>query len=815
MVGFSSENWFTDSGFYPYEIGQSCRFNRAQSSFMSRAPSSAGNKKTFTWSGWVKFCNSASYRLFGSGTATDEVTDFHMDGTDGNLRFRDRSGDNLRKETTAKLRDVGAWYHIVCAVDVTQASNSNRVKIYINGTLQTSFSQDDTFVNRNTYINRTGGNGMVLGKRSFDDASLLDGYMAEVHFIDGTQLTADTFGETKEGVWIPKAVTGVTYGTNGFYLKFDQTGTGTASASTIGADSSGNTNHFTSSGLASTDSNLPDSPTNNFAVMSPIDKQSQVTLTEGNLKVRTSTTGGGYKVRGTMQLSGKVYFEGLIGAVGGDIGSWFGIADNSDGITDFNSSRRNGFYYNASDMRKAVDGSFSVISSGAVSANDIIGLAYNFDDNEFSIYRNNSAVLTDATFTNDVGFSPIADLYRNDSTDTGFIFNFGQDSSFAGAKTAQNNSDQNGHGDFYYSPPSGYLALCTANLPEPTISPLNGDQPSDYFNSLLFDGTGSSPTSFTGVGFQPDLLWIKRRDNASNGHHIWYDAIRGGTNALRSSTTGAEAQFGDTVITAFGADGFTIQGTDGPNASGYNNVAWNWLGANGTTTNDASATSVGSIDSVYSANTTAGFSIVSYTGTGSAATVAHGLGAVPKAMIIKNRDTASTSWIVYHESIGATKCLFLEETSAVATTSATFNNTAPTSSVFTVNTSNSINKSGDDLIAYCFAEVEGYSKIGSYSGNQDADGVFVYTGFRPSFVLGKSSSSSGDNWYIFDNKRDPINSVGKDLNPDDYAAEATSTYMDFVSNGIKFRSSSGLVNDSTTFIYMAFAEMPFKYANAR
>ena len=811
LVG-SSQYFFGDTGFYGYEISQSCRVSEPSTAYLSRAVSSAGNRKTFTFSTWLKRCHTESSALFSSGTSATELTQINIMG-DGQLRFRDRTGgDNLKKTTTALLRDLSAWYHIVCGVDLTQASNSNRVKLYINGTLQTLLDDDSTFINRNTYINKSGDNGAVVGKRAYDTASLFDGYLTETHFVDGTQLTADTFGETKEGVWIPKAVTGVTYGTNGFYLKFNQTGTGTASASTIGADSSGNTNHLTSSGFASTDSNLPDSPTNNFATFNSNYNHTGGSLSEGNLKVATGTSEYGPALSTFAQSSGKWYAEFAFTSTSGDtrIG---GVRVNTALSTTYDTGNSGSFAYRQNDGDKKIDGTET--SYGATwSASDIIGIALNLDDNEVTFYKNNAS---QGTFSITGGEYFIA-LSDGDSGAGGnYLVNFGQDSSFAGAKTAQNNADQNGRGDFYYSPPSGYLALCSANLPEPTISPLDGEQPSDYFNTYLFDGTGSSPTAFTGVGFQTDLLWIKRRDNASNGHHIWYDAIRGGTNALRSSTTGAEAQFGDTVITAFGADGFTIQGTDGPNASGYNNVAWNWLGANTTASN-----SDGSITSTVSANTTAGFSIVSYTGTGSSTTVGHGLGSVPDLLIIKRRNSAR-EWYVWNSVSAGTGYLYLNDTAAL-NTDANRNDrigngssyVAPTASLITLGTSGDVNGSSDTYIMYCFRSIEGYSKIGSYTGNGSTDGTFVYTGFSPAWVMVKKSTTTGS-WGIFDNKRDPNNVVKGQLYANLSNAESTATEeMDSLSNGFKLRSTGSLSNDDgATVIYMAFAEMPFKYANAR
>ena len=327
------------------------------------------------------------------------------------------------------------------------------------------------------------------------------------------------------------------------------------------------------------------------------------------------------------------------------------------------------------------------------------------------------------------------------------------------------------------------------------------DKPDDYFNTILYTGTGAT-NAITGVGFQPDWVWIK--DRGSNSHRLT-DSVRGATKILYSDLDFAEVIDADT-IQSFDADGFTLEGSVSDfSASGYNYVGWNWL-ANGAGVSNTA----GSITSTVSANTTSGFSIVSYTGTGSAATIGHGLSTSPSMILIKNRTTAY-SWIVYHKSLGATKNLYLDLTGASDISSIQFNDTEPTSSVFSVGTSLATNKSSDSIIAYCFAEKKGFSKFGSYIGNGNANGPFVYTGFKPAFVL-VDNKNQADDWYMFDNKRSSFNQVQANLKPNANAAEASSTSyaFDFLSNGFKLRSSTGAVNNNTdTLIYMAFAENPF------
>ena len=333
------------------------------------------------------------------------------------------------------------------------------------------------------------------------------------------------------------------------------------------------------------------------------------------------------------------------------------------------------------------------------------------------------------------------------------------------------------------------------------------DSPAKHFNTKLYTGNGST-RSITGVGFQPDWTWTKKR-NGTTGHRL-VDAVRGVTKALFTNGTNTESTEAN-GLTAFASDGYAL-GTDG----NYNNssdtyVSWNWLGANGTTSN-----SDGSITSTVSANQTAGFSIVSYTGNATAgATIGHGLGATPQWVIVKNRDNAQ-NWFNYHIGIGATKVIYLDLTNASQTLTQGWNDTAPTSSVVSLGTEAGTNQSGSNMIAYCFAEKQGYSKFGSYTGNGNADGTFVYTGFKPAWLMVKPIDAS-DNWVMFDNKRH--NALNSSVSPyffyaNKNFAETTDTkLLDFVSNGFKIRSSGNTVNRTSTFIYMAFAESPLVNSN--
>jgi len=335
------------------------------------------------------------------------------------------------------------------------------------------------------------------------------------------------------------------------------------------------------------------------------------------------------------------------------------------------------------------------------------------------------------------------------------------------------------------------------------------DDPTIYFNTKLYTGNGGT-NAITGVGFQPDWVWCKRRDSSA-AHYVW-DVVRGAATQLYPASASSEDAGQTNGLSAFGSDGFTLGSDAGPNANSGTYASWNWK-AGTSFSNDASATGVGSIDSAGSVNTTAGFSITSYTGTGSAATVAHGLGAVPQVYILKNR-SSSAGWTSYFEPLGNTKFLQLDTTGAAGTATEAFNNTSPTSSVFSIGTDTSTNNNTDNFIAYVFAEKKGYSKFGSYTGNGNADGTFVYTGFKPAFVIIKPSSYS-NSWLILDNKRNTFNPTNTRLEADGSGADYSGLdYTDFLSNGFKIRTSNSHPNNSGgTLIYMAFAESPFVNSN--
>ena len=366
-------------------------------------------------------------------------------------------------------------------------------------------------------------------------------------------------------------------------------------------------------------------------------------------------------------------------------------------------------------------------------------------------------------------------------------------------------SDENGYGSFEYAPPSGYLALCTQNLAtelSPTI-----DDGSQYFNTVLYTGNGSTQ-SITGVGFQPDWTWFKERSSTS-GHEV-YDSTRGATKLLSPNTTDAEGT-NASALTSFDSDGFSVGSGGAVNENSQTYVGWNWKANAGSTSSNTD----GSITSTVQANTTAGFSIVTFTGTGLDATVGHGLNVAPDMVIVKSRD-AARNWPIYHRSLGGDDSLKLNLTDATTTGLDCWNDLDPTSTVVHLGTTGGSNVSGEDAVMYCFHSVEGYSKFGKYTGNGSSDGTFVYTGFRPSWVMTKGASTA-QAWSMRDNKRDSFNSAQKAIyaNASDAESDNVNNSIDLLSNGFKIRNQFGTENQSgQTFIYMAFAENPFVSSTA-
>jgi hypothetical protein len=791
-----------------YSIDNSLRFNDGDTPRLDKTFSTS-NRKTWTWSCWVKrsTVSNANQRLISYFIAPNQ-TFIRIDSSD---RFEFFAG-GYKIVSSAKLRDVSAWYHLQISIDTTQATASNRAKMYING-VQINDFDTATYVPQNTDTFFNYGATQICGDDSASPNEVFDGYMAEMHFIDGQQLDASSFGEfdADSGIWKPISYSG-SYGTNGFYLDFENSGS-------LGADQSGNGNNFTPTNLASTDQTT-DTPTNNFATLNSLHRYTD-RFSEGNLKLNgVQKTGTPVELQTSTlgATSGKWYWEVKFEWTG-SLASTFariGIGTELSVPPNPNSSNDEGSVVMI-EANKGATLSFRNLNSSpttnttgfnTLDPDDIFMFALDIDNKKLFIGKNgtwyNSAdpvAGTNAqayswTFSNgDITF-PVIAFYSGDTASNTYnhtlLPNFGNPA----FSISSGNSDGNGYGNFEYAPPSGYLALCTQNLATelfPTI-----DDGSQYFNTVLYTGNGST-NNITGVGFQPGFVWTKLRSQA--GSHSLADVIRGGTAVLRSDLTDAEVTRAN-HIQSFDSDGFTL-GPDGTsNLSGRTNVAWNWKANAGSTSSNTD----GSITSTVQANTTAGFSIVTYTGNGTASTIGHGLGVKPKVVILKNRSSA-TDWLYLTDVIdGSNDLLNLNQTGAKSDSGLAF-----TSTTFATGSGGGSGGSGSNYVAYCFAEIEGYSKFNKYTGNGSTDGTMINLSFRPAWVLYKKSSAT-ENWHIVDNKRDTLNPNSFGIDPNTAGAEANDAnlQMDFLSNGFKLRTSHGTANGSgETYIYMAFAENPF------
>ena len=777
-----------------YTVSKSLRFRSSASAYLNRTPATATNRKTWTWSGWVKLGTLSVTRvLFGAGQNATTGIDFGFQSD--NTFFYAINGVGSWS-TTAVFRDPSAWYHVVFAFDSTQATQANRSIVYING-VNYAFSSNGVVLNNNYDVNNNiaqyFGYSGVSGTPQY-----LDGYMAEVNFIDGQALAASSFGTyDANGVWQPIKYSG-SFGTNGFYLNFGNT----TSTTTLGYDTSGNSNNWTTNNISltagSTYDSMNDSPTvtsatvANYAVLNPLFNTGALgflPLVNANLtanelsgsaawRTRWSTIGvtsGKWYAEFTLTYSGSTSIANGTVAVGlydGGTATYVGQTVNTYGYFS------NGIKYN--------NGS-SVAYGASYASGDIIGMAFDADAGTLTFYKNGTTQGTAYTgISSRLYYLAISAIWNSPDGVTTWNANFGQQ-------------------PFTYTPPTGFKALNTYNLPTPTIA--NGAQ---YMAATTYTGTGATQTisdggnNTIGTTFQPDFVWIKSRSAATD--HALYDVVRGTTLDLASNTTAAETTQ-STGLTAFGSTGFTIGALAKINTNAATYVGWQWK-ANGTGVSNTN----GSITSTVSANTTAGFSVVTYTGTGANATVGHGLGAVPAMYIIKNR-IVSSYWTVYHQSLG-NNILRLNTTDAAIANSAYFSS-YPTSTLIYNSTSGDVNASGSTYVAYCWSAVAGYSAFGSYTGNGSADGPFAYVGFRPRYVLIKRTDSTGD-WYIWDTSRNTYNVVGEELLADTSGAGNTATDLDILSNGFKIRTTTAAINASGgTFVYAAFAENPFQSSRAR
>jgi len=789
-------------------VSGSLRFRASASAYLNRTPASAGNRKTFTYSGWIKRGGSfgVDQTIFGCNNGNSNANAFEIFFTTSNT-IGIIEWDFYYLDTTQVFRDPAAWYHIVLAVDTTNATANNRIRLYINGVEVTAFgTRTNPTQNADLALNNTIGHqiGAINYVSSGGLTRYFDGYMTEVNFIDGQQLTPSSFGQTSPitGVWEPIKYTG-TYGTNGFYLSLSDT-------SSIGKDFSGNGKNWTPNNIStasgSTFDLMRDVPTQwapqgvtdvggvvrgNYCTWNPAFERGNESYSDGNLNGTTGTSGG------------------VIGTIGVTTGKWYWETINPTttsaarvaGLINFSTFDRN-MYTNSIYVQRG--GGYSIndgstVSYGSAAAiGDIIGVALDVDARTVIFYLNGvaqgSAISLASVYS--VGQTVVPAITQSGAASRSFVVNFGQR-------------------PFAYAPPAGYKSLCTTNLPTPTIGATAATAAGKYFNTVIWTGTGGT-RSITGVGFQPDFVWAKARSQAYS--NILFDSNRGVGKNLLTDTTGAEAtNEANGYISSFDADGFSSNFSAAANyyfnQSGTTYVAWNWNAGGSTVTNTA-----GSISAQVRANPTAGFSIVTFTApSGSTAyTVGHGLGTTPAMIIVKDRGAAGNDWYVWHKGYSNTAQgnQRLNTTAAVGNSSSVWNNTAPTDTVFSSLSGTAVSSS-TTAVAYCFAEIAGYSAFGRYTGNGSSNGPFVFTGFRPRFVMVKRTTSTGA-WCVYDTSRNTYNVADLEINPNSSAAENSGNALDVLSNGFKWRDSFGAHNAvGVDYIYMAFAEHPFKNALAR
>ncbi len=715
------------SGGSGYEIERSLRFNRADSSNLSRTPSSQGNRRTWTWSLWVKRSDLTSnlQGLFGAGVDDYDYTGLYFQ--DDEIKLEDYPGGGIVRSQPVVLRDVSAWYHIVIAVDTTQSTAADRVKFYLNGVQLTT---SGTWAqNTQTRFNKTQVHKLGKFYPSGGSNDHFTGYLAEVHFVDGQQLAPTDFGEFSDtGVWNP--------------IEF----TGSHNAAAVGLGG----------------------VTWSSYVSGPVNSTKPLSLCFGGTigsgyQQGTTATGGNALTLNVSALNLTVTNVRLNSFIGGSPGT---LTVNGSNVS----------YSGSGDQTQvvAVNGQLNTIVWGYDNGNNYVYMrGIEVDLGDGSGYR----LLTDGAGT-PAGVN-------------GFHLDFSDNSSNAAL---------------------GYDAAGSNNW---TVNNLSANSPglstaNQGFNAVTWTGDGSNSRAIN-LGFQPDFLWIKRRD--ANYDHIMWDSIRGITKEIHSNYDYAEGT-ATNKLESFDTNGFTVKNNGGTNQNSATYVAWAWK-AGGT----SSSNSYGTITSSVSANNTYGFSIVTYTGNSTAgATVGHGLSTAPSMIWVKNRSRAA-NWAVGHSGVNGFangNQLRLNTTGAVASSEEWFNNTNPTSSVFTVKNNYEVNYANDNYVAYCWSEVSGFSKFGGYAGNSDNSTVtnrVIDCGFKPKYVLIKCSSNAGEEWMIFDGARNTSNPRNLFLKAESGNGDGSyaARHISFVDNGFKFEGSNGqepLNLSGRNYIFAAFADMP-------
>jgi len=806
------------SGDEGYTIEDSLRFRSSASAYLSRTFSTPTDNKKWTWSSWVKrgILSTASYSIFGQYTNSTNRSDLYFDANN-KLNFYNYVSGSVSPSpqliTSQAFRDPSAWYHIVLVWDSNNATAADRQIIYVNGTRITSYQSSATVaLGQSSQINSATGH--TIGE--FENVNVnFDGYLTEINFIDGQALDPTDFGEFDEdtGVWKPKEYEG-TYGTNGFYLD----GSGVT-------DSSGNGNNWTNNNLNLTTSSattydlmndvptLTDENNANFCTWNPLyrngGKASSIlaysTYSNGNLTVSVPTNS--YATSTIKMTGGKVYAETNLDTVTAESMWGFIWAEefSATSITNASTKKWAGKYhsYAPADIQWYDEGTQQATTTITLANNDTLQWALDVDNGKAWLGVNNTWYDSSGGTTGNpsTGSNPTFTLTADEASNLRLFVGNGSSTSVYSTNFGQR--------PFAYTPPTGFKKLNTYNLPDSDI--LIGAE-----HMKTVEWTGTTAAQSIDFGMQPDLIWAKGV-NSGAGHRI-SDSVRGGngTHLYNISTSSTAVENTDTVIDAITSTGIDLGTLNHPNNNGTVYVGWGWK-ANGSGVSNT----VGDTNATVSANTTSGFSIVSFNaGAAGNHTVGHGLGVTPEMIIMKDRNSSGYgNWTVFHSAVctSTSNYLLLNGTGALGSVANSWGSALPTSTVFGFGSNVNV-AANDNIIAYCFAPVEGFSAFGSYTGNGSTDGPFVYTGFKPSWLMVKSTTYSGTNWLIFDNARNLYNVVELELNANNNNQEYNNGRdVDFLNNGFKVRS--GANNNFNTsggnYIYVAFAENPFKNSLAR
>jgi hypothetical protein len=822
--------------FYDYQIASSIRNSAAQDGTLKFTAGTPTSRKKFTISYWVKRYDasdsSSDNVIFTSGTGGGSYlfwsfaeSDFQLEATGG--------GWTGYQKSDAKYRDVSAYYHHVITFDSTQSTQADRIKIYVNGELITSWSltslvgsvslnEDFSYINQSGVVQAFGG---LTGSGHGVEGA--DVQLAEIVFNDGQAYGPDSYAETVNGVYKAIDPSGLTFGNNGYWLKM--------ASGAIGTDSSGNGNNFTVANIAAHDVML-DSPTSNsgsnggnfaswnfLSRTNPSLSYGASTFSEGSLGF-AGATGGTASTGSTISMqSGKWYAEVM--QSGTPNGGWPGVGviytnrmGSAQGTS--NLQPQNGYtaYIAMTNGNIYKFEASSGASYGSAFGNgDICNIAIDIDAGKIwwgknGTWFNSGNPATGAypgdTFTAGRDLSLWVGGYSGSGTS---ILNAGSDGTFAGAKTAQGNTDDTGYGDFYYTPKTiaaNFLALCSGNVP--TAASIDPAETDDNFPKELFfmsEYTGNLSGRTVTTENQADLIWNRQANNGQD----WYvlDSTRGITanKYLYTNTSDEEKTLPQSNFTSLGATSVGISAGTWLNSTGSNYKLWMWR-ANGGTTSSGS----GNLTSTHQVDPSGGFSIVKAQGDGGSGdkTITHGLSTKPKVILAKNLTSAYHWEVFFDEGVTAGSGLRLNTDSAeISGRWGTVNDT-----IMTAKATYSWN-STDHYIYYCFANIEGYIKASTYVGNAATDGTWVHTGFSPSFVLNKPIVAG--NWRLVDSQRSPVNVTQNALSPNNANAKDTgaSVNIDLLSNGFKMRNSQTPMNQATTYVYLAFSEVPFKYATAK